>query len=335
MATDEQANALREAISKCVENEIDGLLKNPDWGALNFEDCRREIETVFSTIKPLLGMPLERLEGTIVPDLTSHVEDLSQKIENIKGFTINQADPPGTRQNLANELQNSILQVWNRVAPWLAYLAYQSGSLDENVKQLAALRSEAEGILNEAKSEIEVTKKEIDKIVIAARDSAGKVGVAHHTVDFAGEADGYETVAHRWLLGTAVMAAATVVSVLLLWKFLPIPPKVDTAFVIQVTATKFVVIGLFLTATLWCGHLYKTSKHQESVNKHRANALKTFQTFVEAASDPSVRDAVLLETTRSIFAITSSGYLGRSDSAADGSSKIVEVVKSFSGKEGD
>ena len=76
--------------------------------------------------------------------------------------------------------------------------------------------------------------------------------------------------------------------------------------------------------------MYKTNKHQESVNKHRANALKTFQAFVEATNDPTVRDAVLMETTRSIFAFTPSGYLSESDRGPDAGSRVVEVIKAAS-----
>ena len=90
---------------------------------------------------------------------------------------------------------------------------------------------------------------------------------------------------------------------------------------------RIVILGLLFTGTIWCGRMYKTNKHQESINKHRANALQTFQAFVEATIDPAVRDAVLMETTRSIFTITPSGYLGEPDNRSETGSKVVEVIK--------
>lgn len=73
--------------------------------------------------------------------------------------------------------------------------------------------------------------------------------------------------------------------------------------------------------------IYKALKHQITVNKHRANALKTFQAFVKAASNDNTRDAVLIETTRSIFANSPSGYLDTTDASSDSNTKILEIIK--------
>ena len=93
---------------------------------------------------------------------------------------------------------------------------------------------------------------------------------------------------------------------------------------LQYTTMKVVILGLLFTSTIWCGRMYRTNKHQQSINKHRANALRTFQAFVEATNDPAIRDAVLLETTRSIFAITPSGYLGEIDKSPDTGQKSLK-----------
>jgi len=90
------------------------------------------------------------------------------------------------------------------------------------------------------------------------------------------------------------------------------------------------VLLVLLTATVWCGRIYKALKHQITVNRHRANSLKTFQAFVKAASDDATRNAVLLETTRSIFTNSPSGYLEGSDSASDTNTKVLEIVKGAS-----
>lgn len=86
------------------------------------------------------------------------------------------------------------------------------------------------------------------------------------------------------------------------------------------------ILGLLFTSTVWCGRLYKAARHQSAINKHRANALRTFQACTKAASDDDARNAVLMETTKSIFAMTQSGYL-ENEAVPDGGLKIVEVVK--------
>lgn len=53
--------------------------------------------------------------------------------------------------------------------------------------------------------------------------------------------------------------------------------------------------------------------------------------WCQLTSDDAARNAVLMETTKSIFAITPSGYLD-GEVPSDGRLKIVEVVKCIAGR---
>jgi len=55
---------------------------------------------------------------------------------------------------------------------------------------------------------------------------------------------------------------------------------------------------------------HRSQSHLAVVNNQKAEALKTFKTFIESAESSEIRDAVLLETTRSIFSPTVTGFLG-------------------------
>jgi hypothetical protein len=70
--------------------------------------------------------------------------------------------------------------------------------------------------------------------------------------------------------------------------------------------------------------------HQAVTNRHRALSLQTFQAFSAAASDDETRNAVLTETTRSIFASTASGYID-TESGQDSPMKIVEISRTLGG----
>jgi hypothetical protein len=156
-------------------------------------------------------------------------------------------------------------------------------------------------------------------------EAAASVGVAHFTADFNAESSSQDESAERWLKATAGVAVLTLAASIAL-VFVPIQPDATTPQVIQMFTSKVVILGLLFTATIWCGRLYKAARHQGSINKHRANALRTFQAFTKAASDDAARNAILMETTKSIFAITPTGYLDN-ESAPDGGFRIVEVVK--------
>ena len=76
---------------------------------------------------------------------------------------------------------------------------------------------------------------------------------------------------------------------------------------------KIAILVVFFTATLWSGRVYRALMHQATLNRHRALGLQTFQAFSAAASDDASKDAVLIETTRSIFSAGSTGYLDTQD----------------------
>lgn len=73
---------------------------------------------------------------------------------------------------------------------------------------------------------------------------------------------------------------------------------------------------------------YTAHKHLEIVNRHRQNALDTFNDFVESAGDNSeTRDAVLLAATNSIFDANQSGYLSAKTKGSDSANPIQQVVR--------
>jgi len=180
-------------------------------------------------------------------------------------------------------------------------------------------------LLEESEKNVNGTSAEINKIIQAARDASASVGVAHFTADFVAEAETMESQATSWLKATSILAGLSFLTAIY---FLKADPNLSTtASVIQYVSSKILILALLITATLWCGNLYKAAKHQAAANKFKGNSLKTFQAFVNATDDSAVRDAILIETTRAIFSESATGYIGSDNSGTEKSTKIVEIVK--------
>jgi len=68
--------------------------------------------------------------------------------------------------------------------------------------------------------------------------------------------------------------------------------------------------------------------HNFVVNKHRQNALSTFQAFSEATiNDPDTKNAILLQATQCIFSPQPSGFINK-ENEQENSNKIIEIFKS-------
>lgn len=328
MATEALIKQLRDLINDCTQTPVDGLLINPDWGKITFEGCRSELERTYSMLNQFKLLPLDLLPDGPTQQIVNSLPPIKQTIDQIQVFSIESGNPTGTRDQLVNQIKNQADQFFTAAHLYIPYLAYQQGDVQRNINELTRSVEEAGKLVDGTKRDIELRRGEIGDIIVAAREAAASVGVAHFTADFNAEADAQDLSADKWLKTTAGLALATILAALLM-VFIPVKPDATTPQVIQIFTSKAVILGLFFTATIWCGRLYKSARHQVAINKHRANALRTFQAFTKAASDDAARNAVLMETTKSIFAITPSGYLDN-ESTPDGGMKIVEVVKNAS-----
>jgi hypothetical protein len=83
--------------------------------------------------------------------------------------------------------------------------------------------------------------------------------------------------------------------------------------------------GLF-AGVVWMGRIYRAHRHNYVINKHRQNALSTFETFAKAAADEQTKAAVLLQATQSIFSLQQSGYLSQESESA-GYPQVLEIIR--------
>jgi hypothetical protein len=77
---------------------------------------------------------------------------------------------------------------------------------------------------------------------------------------------------------------------------------------------------------------YRAQKHNEVLNRHRQNALRTFETFSTSTDDAQTKNAVLLEVTHAIFGNQNTGYNSNESSDSDNPNKIIEIFKSVNQK---
>lgn len=325
MASEALTKQFRDLINDCTQSSIDELLINLDWGKITFEGCRPELERTYSMLNQFKLLPLDLLPDGPTQQIVSALPPIKQTLDQIRSFTIESGNPTGTRDQLVNQIKSQSDQFFTAAHLYIPYLAYQKGDVQRNINDLTRSVEEAGLLVDGTKKDIEQRRGEIGEIIVAAREAAASVGVAHFTADFNAEADARDEGAEKWLKTTAALAAGTIL-VALLMVFVPVRADATTPQVIQLFTSKVVILGLLFTSTIWCGRLYKAARHQSAINRHRANALRTFQAFTKAASDDDARNAVLMETTKSIFAMTQSGYL-ENESVPDGGLKIVEVVK--------
>jgi ABC-type multidrug transport system fused ATPase/permease subunit len=160
---------------------------------------------------------------------------------------------------------------------------------------------------NEALERLAKMKQINDDLERVAQGSV----VSIHTKIFSQEADDLERAAAKWLIATAIAVIVTAVVVAVMFFALTwMPHDITEAQSWHLAIAKVAMVTIALTATVWIGRIYRTTKHNQVVNRHRANALNTFTTFVNSAgTSGDIRATVLLQASQCIFSPQPSGFV--------------------------
>ncbi|PRM87131.1 hypothetical protein [Aliarcobacter cryaerophilus] len=327
MASQQNVDKLLKLIDETIEVPISSLINSSEWGKFNFEDIEDDLKKLFEMLNHLKILPLNLLPDAEITKITTGLDAPKKTIDAIKKFDIEQQNAKGTRDSYVNSIKSQIDAFYIATHLWIPYLAYQKGDVQKNIESLNDSVKKASNVLEQTKEDVKTKKSEIDSVVQAAKEASASVGVSHFSSNFKNEADTLGKTAGKWLKTTIGLAVATFIVTLLSYWILDIPKDSSTAQIVQVLSTKLIIITVFFTATLWAGKMYRATMHQVTVNKHRANALLTFQAFVKASNDNHTRDAILMETTKSIFAISPSGYI-ENENSGSGQTNVVEIIKS-------
>ena len=323
MSNKEKHKELKSLIEKIAAYNGKDLAHRGEWGSINFDDISDDLKTVISLSISLGEMPIQFLADNTANGICDVIKELLPRLEELDKFSITQGDPNSHRTNLANNLHQCCDRFYSQVGMWIPFLAYQRGDVAENIKKLTKAIADTEQQAEAGLARIAQKEKDVDEIVVRTREASADAGVAVFTEDFQSESEGAAKSAAKWLIATIVFAVMTLAIPVAAY-FFEDYSGIEKSQLISKLASKVVVISVLLTGTMWCGRIYKSLRHLSILNRHRAIGIKTFRAFSAAASDAQTKDAVLMETTRSIFANASTGLIHESNGDAEPS--IIQIA---------
>lgn len=327
MASADLVKQLEEQLATITQYEGTELKRRQEWGTITFDEAAQDIDTALSIALDLSTMPLVHLTDQAAQDITNAIPNVATYLEQIDNFEL-QGNAQSNRDNIATHLKSAVAQFHTVTSQWIPYLAYKRGDFSENIKKFEETIENARSQYGQAVDFAKAKEGEVNKIVEASREASASAGAATFTHEFEEEAKKL-AVTSRWWLGTvASLAFVTVMVSVLSFSWPSLPNDADVWAALRHVVAKVSVIAVLFTGTVWCGRIYRAIRHQCSINRHRALSLKTFQAFVQATDDPATRDAVLMATTRSIFANVPTGLVDERSASQDTSVSVLEVGKS-------
>lgn len=322
---------LRELIQKVLDLDFEQFLQQPKWGAMNYASLTHLLET---RLRPLLilimSFDLEILDESEVDLVRQRYESIGLLLNQIASFNITDADASSKHQSIIQNAPAAVRKLEQFLGTYAAPILSSQLSADKRDQEAETLKNEARQIKDDlAKSlrEANSVKDEIGRVLDNVRTTAANVGVETHATIFETESKFLKSQSHWWLVATGILLIVTAGGAAYFYTN-PSFALGDVTVALQIIVPKVFLLGLLVSITVWCGRNYRALAHEAAVNKHRANALSTFRTFVDSTNEPEVRNAVLLEATRAIFSQAPSGYLDKSDNSGS-DNRVTEVVRSF------
>ncbi len=213
-------------------------------------------------------------------------------------------------------------EAWTERDTILSELAKPVDSIQESVGALLGYamvvsRENPEGVVTEVRrlqrraEEMNQLYDSFSEKISVLSDAVRAQSLQSYVTHFQDEARDQETSARHWLSATvAIGLFFAITAVTHLNHAVDYPRGLPTGTSLQLLGAKAFVFSLGIAAFVWCGRMFRALRHNAAINRHRARALQTFESFAASATDQATRSAILLQATSSIFAVQPTGFLG-------------------------
>lgn len=151
--------------------------------------------------------------------------------------------------------------------------------------------------------------REAEELLNTVRQSAANLAVHKNAQHFSKLAEDQMWISRAWLVATAILAttaAAMAFDLQFDRNMFENDGGTSLSHWIFVIRSTF-LISLPTTAALWCARSYRVTNHNRLVNEHRANAISTFELFLDHG-DEKTRSAVLEQATAAVFSQPPTGF---------------------------
>jgi hypothetical protein len=324
---DQARESMNEMLAWFKDCNLEALKRLELGEKLSFEQAIPYIERVVIFYRKLLDCDLVELPVVTMNQITTAGKSTIEILGKIGSFDPEKAQNPFPERNqLIDQIRDRWEQDYPVVAPVLSYATKSSADFQR-------LEREARGTLSELGESKKQFKKETDDILSSMRsalgevqDAAKKAGVAQHATHFNDEASLSRNIALGWL--TFVIAFGLGAASYVVFHVEPVLSRLTdpTAIqLIQAAIPRLLIVFVLTFGMIWSAKNFTSSAHNYVVNRHRRNALASFQTFVEGASKPDIKDAVLIQATHAIFTPQDSGF-AKGD-VPNPASQVVEVFR--------
>lgn len=301
-----------ESVKRLQEFQSSSLPRIEELGkSINFTDAVEPANHLINLYRRISVEALKDFPDSVLIQIKNIADSNYNLLSQILSFDLQtQTNPQDTKETYISQLRDVYQQTFNQLHNVVSYSVCRT-------TDFRTIEHEARGVFqgiidktNEITEHLEQSKEEANKILEEVRNVAAEQGVSQQAIYFKNESESHNILSNYWQTKTQWMSIILViVSIMFLfldkWEFLS--PKNNFE------AMQFIVSKVFIFATLTyllylSGKNFLSHKHNEIVNRHRQNALMTYQVIVDAATTIEGKEIILAQAAYCMFSPQETGY---------------------------
>lgn len=305
-------------------------LVRKDLGPLSFEGVEGIFRNATKLVDQLEDVGFGNILRKSISEIIQRIGGMTKLYREVAEFSISthKENPSEFRDQMQDKLENAYYVLQRCCIPLIAYEKHDQIDVDQLSEKTKKEVEDAIMKVNTELYEIQEIKKDSEGLLEAQRQAVVETSISAYAKIFNDQATEHDAAAKKWLKAT-IYSSITIltVSIAFMVVYLFELIEVSSVHVVQIAITKIIFFSLLSYTILFCARNYRAHMHNAVANKHRNNALKTFDAFSRSANDEATKNAVLIRTTEAIFSLGNSGYGDAKDSSKS-TSHVFEILKS-------
>lgn len=232
------------------------------------------------------------------------------------------------KEQIIQTIKDQYRDVFDSIAPIISYSVARTVDFTRLESEGRAAIQSISDLKDATIGELNTTKKQAQDTLADVRKAAAEQGVSQQAIFFSKEADKHKTLAEEWKTSTLRWASVTFVYGLATLFFHKIPWLSAGSIYdsLQIITAKIILFFVLSFVVILNSKNFMSHKHNEVINRHRQNALQTFNALADAAGSTDARDVVLNHAASSIFRPQESGYIKTNPEGSSSNGTIVELL---------
>lgn len=316
MANPQEENLIQECQQSLIRvQQFDSrtLAREEELGRdYNFQEVIPAAKRQIALYNQVSTTVLEDFPETQLNSLKTQSDADYNRFEQILKFSAKQENAYNVRNRLIQQIDEAYQVTFNALQPIIAYSTSKSADFKRLETEARAMLQAIEDRASELTKQLEGDKKSSEHILEDIRKVAAEHGVSQQAIYFQDAAKDHESEATKWQTRTiwlAVLLAIYAVLTVGLHKVPWIKPE-DIYQTVQLAISKVLIFAVLSYVLYLSTKNYLAQKHNAVINKHRQNALMTYEALVDAAKDNANKEIILTHASACIFAPQPTGYSG-------------------------